>query len=187
MPPVRFPNIDDAAMTPEQAKVAETLRASPRKGLPGPFHALLRSPDLAARVQGLGDYIRYGSSLPATLRELTIMIVARFWSAHYEWQAHRRIGIEAGLDPSIGDAIAEGRRPEKLSADEALVYDFMSELVTDKDVSDKTYAAAVARFGERTVLDMIATGGYFSFVSLILNAKRHPLPDGTQGLPPAKR
>ena len=147
---------------------------------------MLRSPDLADRVRALGDYIRYGSSLPPALRELVILIVARFWSAHYEWQAHRRIAIEAGLDASIAEAIAAGRRPEKLNADEALVYDFMSELVTDKDVSDKTYAAAITRFGERSVLDMIATGGYFSFVSLILNAKRHPLPEGAVPLAPLR-
>jgi 4-carboxymuconolactone decarboxylase len=181
----RFRNLTDDEMTPEQKAVAAAVRASPRKGLPGPFHALLRSPDLADRVRALGDYIRYGNSLSAPLRELVILIVARFWSAQYEWQAHRRIAIEAGLDPSVAEAIAQNRRPPKLSADETLVYDFMHELVTEKDVSDATYAAAIERFGERSVLDMIATGGYFSFVSLILNAKRHPLPAGAVPLPKA--
>jgi 4-carboxymuconolactone decarboxylase len=180
----RFRNLADDEMTAEQKAVAETLRAGPRKGLPGPFHALLRSPDLADRVRHLGDYIRFGNSLSPALRELTILVVARFWMAQYEWQAHRRIAIEAGLDPSVAEAIADGKRPPKLSADEALVYDFMHDLVTAKDVSDKTYAAAIERFGEKTVLDMIATGGYFSFVSLILNAKRHPLPEGAVPLKP---
>lgn len=180
----RYRNLTDDEMNAEQRKVAEVLRAGPRKGLPGPFHALLRSPDLADRVRNLGDYIRFGNSLPPALRELTILIVARFWMAQYEWHAHSRIAVEAGLDASIPAAIGEGRRPPKMSADEALVYDFFTQLVNDKDVNDKTYAAAINRFGERTVLDMIATGGYFSFVSLILNAKRHPLPADATPLKP---
>jgi 4-carboxymuconolactone decarboxylase len=180
----RFRSLADEEMTPDQKRVAEALRNGPRRGLPGPFHALLRSPALADRVRQLGDYIRFENSLPASLRELAILVVARFWRAQYEWHQHRKIAIEAGLDPAIPDAIAEGRRPAGLSADQALVHDFCRELLDHKDVSDATYEAALARFGERGVLDLICTLGYFGFVSAILNAKRHSTPDGKTPLRP---
>ena len=98
MSEARMRDIPDAEMTPEQHKVAEILRASPRKGLPGPFHALLRNPELCDRVRHLGDFIRYENTLSPALRELAVLIVARFFSAHYEWQAHKKHGIAAGLD-----------------------------------------------------------------------------------------
>jgi 4-carboxymuconolactone decarboxylase len=183
----RFRPLTDGAMTPEQRRVAATLRDGPRKGLPGPFHTLLRNPALADRVRQLGDSIRYESSLPAPLRELTILIAARFWSAQYEWQAHRRISREAGLDPAIPDAIAVGRRPDALSKDEALIYDFCNELLYDKDVSDETFAAALERFGEPTLVDIVTTTGYFSFVSLVLNTKRFPIPADAVPLAPLAR
>jgi 4-carboxymuconolactone decarboxylase len=113
-------------MTAEQRCVAQKLLDGPRHGLPGPFHALLRSPELADRVRSLGDYVRFQNSLPAKVRELVIMMVARFWSAQYELHAHHRHAHKAGLDPTIADAIDEGRRPDHLDVEEALVYDFVS-------------------------------------------------------------
>jgi 4-carboxymuconolactone decarboxylase len=180
----RMPDIPDAEMTPEQNKVADVLRASPRKGLPGPFHALLRNPELCDRVRNLGDFIRYENTLSPALRELVVLVVARFFSAHYEWQAHKKHGLAQGLDPSIPDAIAVGKRPPKLSEEEALVYDFTHQLFNDKDVDDATWAKAVARYGEKGTLDMICLAGYYAFVSQILNAKRHPLPADATPLPP---
>lgn len=179
----RFKPLAESEMTVEQRKVADILIKGPRKGLPGPFHALLRSPELADRVRQLGDYVRFSSSLPAVLSELIILIVARYWSAQYEWYAHRRLSREAGLQPHIVEAIAEGRRPSPLSPDEALVYDFTNELLTGKDVTDKTYARAIERFTERGVIDMIGTAGYFCFVSLVLNGERHAIPPDAKPLP----
>jgi 4-carboxymuconolactone decarboxylase len=173
----RFKPLEKEAMSAEQRRVAQALIDGPRHGLPGPFQALLRSPELADRVRNLGDYVRFQNSLPAKVCELVILMVARFWSARYEWYAHRRHARSAGLDPAIVDAIDEGRRPDRLDAEEALVYDFVSELLEHKDVNDLTYRAAIDRFGERGVIDMASTAGYYCFVSLILNMERHPVPE----------
>jgi 4-carboxymuconolactone decarboxylase len=151
--------------------------------LRGPFHALLRSPELADRVRHLGDFVRFESAVPAALRELAILLVARFWSAHYEWNAHRRHAAAAGLDPAIADAIEVGKRPAKLSADETIVYDLIAELLHDKDISDKTFEAAKARFGEQMMVELIGTAGYYGFVSLVLNASRTPVAEGGKPLP----
>jgi 4-carboxymuconolactone decarboxylase len=180
----RFKPLAQHDMSLDQQRVAQAVATGPRGGLRGPFHALLRSPELADRTRHLGDYLRFEGSIPAPLRELTILIVARFWSAHYEWNAHRKHAASAGLDPGIADAIEIGHRPPKLSADEAAVYDLISELLNDKDISDATFDAAVTRFGERLVIELIGLAGYYGFVSLILNASRTPVPEGGKPLPP---
>jgi 4-carboxymuconolactone decarboxylase len=180
----RFAPLELDAMAPEQRYVAQTLIDGPRGGIRGPFHALLRNPRLADRVRALGDSIRFENSLPADLREFTILLVARFWSARYEWHAHSKMATEAGVDPAVIVAIGHGRLPQGMSADQALLYRFCRELLDDKDVSDGTYQLALARFGEPTLLDVLCTAGYFSFVSLILNTIRQPVPEGGVQLPP---
>jgi 4-carboxymuconolactone decarboxylase len=180
----RFKPIPPDEMTPEQKRVVQALTDGPRGGLRGPFPALLRIPALADRVRLLGDQVRFESSLPAPLRELAILVVARFWSAQYEWYAHSQHAVKAGIDPSIPEAIAQGRRPDKLAPDQALIYDFCTELLHGRDVSDATFEAAVKRFGETTVLELVSLAAYYSFVSLVLNANRTPIPDGATPLRP---
>jgi len=179
----RFKPLSQRDMTLDQQRVAQAVATGPRGGLRGPFHALLRSPELADRVRHLGDFIRFESTLPSALRELAILVVARFWSAHYEWNAHRKHAAAAGLDPSIADAIEMGKRPAKLSIDETLVYDFIVELLHDRDVSDATFMAARERFGERMLVELIGTAGYYGFVSLVLNADRTPVAEDGRLLP----
>jgi 4-carboxymuconolactone decarboxylase len=179
----RFTPLSQRDMTLEQQRVAQAVATGPRGGLRGPFHALLRSPELADRVRHLGDYVRFASIVPGALRELAILLVARFWSAHYEWNAHRKHAIAAGLDPSVADAIEMGGRPAKLSPDETLVYDLVTELLHDKDISDATFAAANRRFGERMLIELIGTAGYYGFISLVLNASRTPVAQGEKHLP----
>ncbi|HMA72188.1 MAG TPA: carboxymuconolactone decarboxylase family protein [Xanthobacteraceae bacterium] len=181
--PQRFKPLSQRDMTLDQQRVAQAVATGPRGGLRGPFHALLRSPELADRVRHLGDFIRFESTLPPALRELAILVVARFWSAHYEWNAHRKHAAAAGLDPSIADAIEMGKRPAKLSTDETLVYDFVVELLHEKDISDATFTAATERFGERMLVELIGTAGYYGFVSLVLNADRTPVAEDGRLLP----
>jgi 4-carboxymuconolactone decarboxylase len=180
----RFAPIPDDTMTAEQRAVADILISGPRGGIRGPFHALLRNPKLADRVRLLGDSIRFENSLPPVLRELVILITARFWSADYEWYAHSKVAAELGMNSTIPEAIERGQRPADMSPDASLIYDFCTELLSKKDICDATYQAAVARFGETVVLDILCTAGYFGFVSLILNAKRHPIPDTATRLKP---
>lgn len=179
----RFKPLDPSAMSEAQRKAYEAIVAGPRGGARGPFNALLRSPDLADRVQRVGEYIRFRSSLPARLNELAILVVARYWSAQYEWYAHRELALAAGLDARIADEIAAGGRPADMQEDEAVVFDFCSELNRNKSVSDATYKAAVERFGEAGVIDLIGACGYYTMVSMVLNVDRHPLPEGVAPLP----
>jgi 4-carboxymuconolactone decarboxylase len=175
----RFKELTPETMTPEQKKAADAIQSGPRgAGLRGPFNALLRSPDLCDLVQRVGAYVRYSSSIPARLNEMAIIMAGRKWTAQYEFYAHRRLAIEAGLSPAICDAIAAGTRPGNMQTDEAEVYDFCSELLASGHVSDATFRRVSDRFGERGVIDLIGAIGYYSLVSMVLNVDGVPLPAG---------
>ena len=176
----RFKPLTWDQMTPEQKTMTTNLLSGPRRGLGGPFNVLLRSPEMGDLTQKLGEYARFRPELPAKLRELAIIITARHWTAQYEWNAHRNAAAQAGLSASIIEAIANRKRPTGMQPDEEIVYNFSTELLETKQVSDATFKAAVDRFGEKSVVDIIGVMGYYQMVSMLLNVDRYPLPNGVQ-------
>jgi 4-carboxymuconolactone decarboxylase len=182
----RFKTLTPNTMTPDQRSVAEAIVKGPRGGMRGPFNALLRSPGLADAAQKLGEHVRFKMSLPAPLRELAILLTARHWTAQYEWYAHNQIAREAGLAPAICEAIAEGKKPAGMSADEAIVYAFCSELLGTTQISDATFAKTRERFGEAGVMELTGTCGYYSLVAMVLNVDRQPIPAGAVALKPLR-
>ena len=187
--PRRFNLLPLEELTAEQRTLYDAIRSGPRSKLPnsgaakpgplgGPFNVWLRSPGIGDRVQKLGEEIRFRSSLPSKLNEMAILVTARFWTSQYEWHAHCKLALEAGLDPALAQDIAEGRRPARMDDDEAIVYEFSQSLHEKHGVSDAVYARALERFGERGVFDLIAVNGFYSLVSMCLNVDRTPLPEG---------
>jgi len=176
----RFPELSLDQMTPEQRKAAEGILAGPRGAIRGPFNTLLRSPDLADRVQRVGEYLRFSATMPARLKEFAILITARHWDAQFEWFAHYPLAMKGGLDPQIAEDLRQGRRPTGMKEDEAAVYDFATELRTTRRVSDATYARAKAALGEQGVVDLIGISGYYDLVSMVLNVADVPLPPGEE-------
>src|SRR3954470_18377083 len=174
-----FKKLAENELNADQLKVYKELMAGPRGGVRGPFNALLRSPELCDRVQKLGEFLRYESSIPARLNEFAILITARHWDAQYEWFAHYPHAMKGGLKPEIAAAVAQGKRPANMQEDEAIVYDFCKELHENKAVSDATQKKAFDKFGERGVVDLIGVSGYYTLVSMVLNVDRQPLPEGT--------
>ena len=184
-PADRMPEIPPEAYTQAQAAAAEAFRAE--RGVPvfGPFVPLLRSPDLMQCASNMGLYLRYNSVLPLGISEFVILVVARLWSQQFEWHVHAPIALKAGVAPETARAVAEGRRPATMSADEALVYDFSIELQHNRAVSDPTYAAVVARFGEQGAIDLAGLNGYYALLAMTMNVARTGLPDGAaRPLPP---
>jgi 4-carboxymuconolactone decarboxylase len=179
----RFPHLPVESLSPEQKVVYDKLVNGPRKGIRGPFGALLRNPTLADRVSQLGDSVRFESSLPDTIREMMILMVARFFKARYEWHAHGMILKGLGFADDKIEAIGRRQRPNGLTEDETIVFDFVTELLNDGEITDPTFDKAKSRFGEITVLDILATAGYFGFVSMILNAIRLQVPEGGMIMP----
>lgn len=176
----RFPPLTYDQLTPEQKTMVGNLTSGERGGLSGPFNVLLRSPEMGDAAQKLGARLRFHSSLPGNLRELAILITARYWTAQYEWYAHRRLALQEGVNPAVADAIAAGKRPSSLKPDEAIVYDFCTEFLKTRQISDPTYKAALDRLGERGVVDLTSLVGYYCFVSMVLNLDRYPMPDGVK-------
>lgn len=174
----RLPPIPAERMTPAQRQAAEDFKAARGVEMTGPFHPLLRSPELMTRTRAMGDYLRYKSTLPPRLSEFVILITAREWSQQYEWNAHYAIAMKAGLPASVAQALAEGRRPDAMNGEEEAVYEFCTELLRNKSVSDATYARAIERFTEAGVVDTIGIVGYYSLLAMTLNTARTPLPPG---------
>src|SRR5260370_3953209 len=174
----RMPEIPADKMTPEQKKAAEEFLAGRGTPVFGPFVPLLRSPEVMLRAKAMGDYLRYKSVLPPALNEFAILITARHWGQGYEWAVHQPIAVKAGLKAEIAQGLAEGRRPQGMSADEEIVYEFSTELHQNQSVSDVTYARASAKFGEQGIIDLIGVNGYYTFLAMLLNATRTALPKG---------
>ena len=176
--PERMPKIPDDKLTPAQKQAAAALAAGPRGEVKGPFVALLRSPDFMDRVQRVGEYVRFRCPFDKRINELAAAITARHWTQQFEWWAHARQAIEAGLKPAIAEAIAEGRRPTGMAADEEIVYDFLTELLVNKGVCDATYERALKQFGEPGVIDLIGISGYYGLLAMVMNVARTAVPEG---------
>lgn len=177
--PDRMPPVPEHAMTAEQrAAIEEFMAARGTTRFDGPFVPLLRSPELLSRARNVGDYVRFNSVLPKRLSEFVILITARHWTQQYEWALHSAIAAKAGLSPEIISAVADGRRPAALAADEASVYAFCTELLRTHGVSDSTYAGLRAIYEEKGVIDTIGIIGYYSLLAMVMNTARTPLDDG---------
>src|SRR5438105_9934709 len=176
----RFRPLKWDEMTPPQKTMMEHLFAGERRGAGGPFNVLLRSPEMGDLAQQFGASMRFHSSLSPKLNEMAIILTARYWTAQYEWSAHRKLAAEAGLSEPTIQAIAAGKRPASMDGAETALYNFGTELLNTKQVSDPVFKAAVDKFGEHGVVDLISVMGYYHLVSMLLNVDRYPLPPGTK-------
>jgi 4-carboxymuconolactone decarboxylase len=182
----RLGPVPPAAYDAAQQQAARDFAAA--RGQPpfGPFAMLMRSPDLMTSARSMGDYLRYHSAIGNTLSEFVILITARAWGQEYEWNVHAPIAAAQGIAQAKIDSVAGGRRPDGMSDDEAICYDFTTELQRDHQVSDATYARAVKRWGDKGVVDLAGISGYYSFLSTEMNAAKTD-PGGPLRLPPLKR
>lgn len=169
----RLPTIAPEQYTAEQKKAAEEFLAVRKVPVSGPFQPMMHSPEVMSIARATGDYLRYHSAIGNTMSELVILITAREWSQDYEWFVHQPIALKAGISKDISDAIADGRRPVKMSPDEEIVYDFTIELQKNKRVSDATFSRAEQRFGKKGVVDMVGISGYYTSLAMQLNAARY--------------
>jgi 4-carboxymuconolactone decarboxylase len=169
----RFQPLTYEQMTPQQRKMTDIAMA--QRGTGGSFNINVRDPDGGQLLFDMGDRVRFHMSVPDKLKEWTIILTARYWGAQFEWLAHRRAAVQSGLSEDKVKAIAEGRRPAGMSADEVAVYNFVTELYKTKQVSDATFAAVKNVAGERGVVDLIVSAGYYQLVSMLMNADRLPV------------
>lgn len=171
----RFRPLAYGELAPDQKAMADHVLEGARGSMNGPYNVLLRSPRMGDLAQKFGEYTRFNSAMPKRLSEFAILIVARHWTSQYEWQAHHRYALEAGLSPAVIADLQVSRKPASMRPDEAVVYGFATELLETKQVSDAAFAAAKALLGEQGVVDLMALMGYYQMVSMLLNVDRYPL------------
>ena len=179
----RLPVIPPEQYTPEQKQAADDFLAARKVPVFGPFEPLMHSPQVMTQARAMCDYLRYHSAIGNTLSELVILITAREWTQDYEWYVHYPIAIKAGIKPEIAAAIADGRRPEGMSEDETIVYDFSIELHRNKRVSDQTFARAEKRFGKKGVVDLTGVNTYYTLLAMQMNAAQYQPPKDAKRLP----
>jgi 4-carboxymuconolactone decarboxylase len=176
----RFPPIAEKDLTDDQRAVVRALVSGPRGDVVGPFIALLRNPPLAARVEKVGEYLRFGGVLPKRLTELTILIVSEAWRSPFEWYTHAPLARKQGLAESTLENVGAGRRPDEDDPDVLAVYDFVSMLIRERTVTGSVYDRAHELFGDAGVIELIGVCGYYTLLAMILNVAETGTPDETR-------
>jgi len=176
----RLPPLDPDNFSARQKEVYDKIAGSPRGAVRGPFNVLLHTPDLADIVQGLGGQLRFSGALPGNLRELTVLVTARFWKSAYEWHAHAPIAAKEGVSADVIDAIRAGRTPELETGAEKAVYAFCRELHESRTVSDEVYANALAALGHEAVVELTVLLGHYTLISMVLNTFEVAMPEGKE-------
>jgi len=164
-----------------QKTMADVALASGRKSLDGPFNINLRSPEMARLAGPLTDYLRFKSTaIPPKLKQIAIMLTARFWGGQYVWYSHRQQALDAGLSAAFIDAMAAGTRPANMTADETIVLDFCEQLLAARQVDDGNFKAMADRFGERGIVELVGLMGQYHTLSMLFAIDRYPLPEGAR-------
>ena len=174
----RMPPIPADRLTDAQKKAIEEFKAARAVDISGPFVPLLRSPEVMSRARAMGDYLRFKSSLPPRLSEFVILLTARRWTQQYEWHAHMPLALQGGLKDETIAAIAAGRRPAAMAADEEAIYQLWDEVQRNQGASDATYANARDKIGEQGIIDVLGITGYYTTLAMVMNTTRTPLPAG---------
>ncbi|WP_431285162.1 carboxymuconolactone decarboxylase family protein [Humitalea sp. 24SJ18S-53] len=167
----------EAALSDAQRLAVAEVTAGKRGRVPGPMIAWLASPELARRAQALGEYVRYETTLGPALSELAILLTARHWTSHYEWIAHKKEALKAGVPPDVIADIAAHRMPPLATPAQRAVYDISRSLLDTRGVPDELYARGVQDLGERGVVELVSVLGYYAFVSMTLNTFHIGAPD----------
>jgi 4-carboxymuconolactone decarboxylase len=177
---------DPDRLTPAQAEAYERIASGPRGKVEGPLAIWLHSPELANRAQLLGEFARYRTSFAPRLSELAILIVARHWTSHFEWAIHSRIAAEAGVSPSLTEAIRIGATPQFEDEEQAAIHAFVTELLANGKTSDATLGTIRSLFGDQATVELAAIVGYYSLCAFTLALAEPELPDGTRECLPQK-
>jgi len=176
----RFPQLTMDQLTGQQKALGEEIMKVSSVGLGGPYNPLLRSPVLGQRMFDLLHYLRWETSVPLKLNEFAILIIGRQWRSQVEWYAHAPLAIKAGLSPDIVAELKVGKRPSAMPPEEAVAYDFVTELTTNHAVSDETFARAKKLLGEQQVVDLTTVAGAYVSIAMLLAMSEESVPPGKE-------
>ena len=180
----RFPQLTPEQLSEQQKPLGEQILKVSSVGLGGPYNPMLRSPVFGQRMFDLLYYLRWNTSVPLRLNEFAILIIGRQWRSQVEWLAHAPLAIKSGLSPEIVAELKTNKRPSNMKPDEAIVYDFVTELTAKHAVSDETFERAKEILGEQQVVDLTAVAGTYVTLAMILAMAEQGVPPGKE--PPFK-
>jgi 4-carboxymuconolactone decarboxylase len=176
----RFPQLTMDQLSDAQKPLGEQIMKVSSVGLGGPYNPMIRSPVLGQRLYDLFYYLRWQTSVPTRLNEFAILIIGRQWRSQVEWFAHAPLAAKAGLSADIIAELKSGKRPSNMAEDEAVVYDFVTELTTTQKVSDETYAQAKKTFNDQQIVDLTAVAGNYVMVAMLLAMAEETVPPGKE-------
>ena len=176
----RFPQLVFDQLSEAQKPLGEQVMKVSSVGIGGPYNLLLRSPVLGQRLFDLFDYLRWKTSVPTRLNEFAILIIGRQWRSQVEWFAHAPLSVKAGLSPDIVAELKAGNRPSNMPPEEAVVYDFVTELTTKHVVSDETFERAKKLLGEQQVVDLTTVAGTYISIAMVLAMSEESVPPGRE-------
>ncbi|HML08499.1 MAG TPA: carboxymuconolactone decarboxylase family protein [Xanthobacteraceae bacterium] len=179
-PSPRLPALATESLTGEQQALVAAIKSGPRGRFSneGPFAVYLHAPGYGMLAQELGAHLRFGTSVPPRLAEVAILCTARHWQAQYEWAAHARFAERHGVAPATIRDLQAGRAPKSAPPDEIAIYGFVKELYATRRVSNATYARVHKLLGDKGMVELVGTLGYYAMVSMTLNVFRMPVPPG---------
>ena len=176
----RFPQLTMDQLDEKQRRLGEQIMKVSSVGLGGPYNPMIRSPVLGQKLYDLFYYLRWQTSVPTRLNEFAILIIGRQWTSQVEWFAHAPLAAKAGLSTDIIAELKANERPSGMAEDEAVVYDFVTELTTTKKVSDATYARAKKVFNDKQIVDLTAVAGNYVMVAMLLAMAEETVPSGKE-------
>jgi 4-carboxymuconolactone decarboxylase len=176
----RFPQLTMDQLDEKQKPLGEQIMKVSSVGLGGPYNPMIRSPVLGQRLYDLFYYLRWQTSVPTKLNEFAILIIGRQWTSQVEWFAHAPLAAKAGLSADIIAELKAGKRPSNMAEDEAIVYDFVTEVTTTKKVSDETFARARKAFSDQQIVDLTAVAGNYVMVAMLLAMAEETVPAGRE-------
>jgi len=176
----RFPQLTMDQLDAAQKPLGEQIMKISSTGIGGPYNAMLRSPVLGQRLFDLFHYLRWETSVPTRLNEFAILIIGRQWRSQVEWFAHAPIAAKAGLSADIIAELKARKRPSRMAEDEAVVYDFVTELTTTRKVSDETYSRAKKVFNDQQIVDLTLVAGNYVMVAMLLAMAEQTVPPGKE-------
>lgn len=175
---MRMKLLSPGEMSKDQKQTYDESIAGKRGAPPPPMMAWLNSPEMARHATRLGGFLRFDTIFPAKLSEIAILVTARHWTSHYEWYAHKRLALKAGLEPKIIEDIRDRRTPEFDDPTARMIYDVARSLHEGHGLAAGLYDEAIRLLGERGLVEVIGLCGYYTLVSMTLNTFEFDLPEG---------
>ncbi len=180
VPSPRFPQLTTQELNVYQKPLGEQITKVSSVGLSGPYNPILRSPVMGQRMFDLLYYLRWNSSVPQRLNEFAILIIGRQWRSQVEWLAHAPLAVKAGLSPEVVADLKAQKRPANMQADEAVVYDFVTELTAEHRVNDATYARTKQVLSDQQIVDLTTIAGTYVTVAMLLAMAEEGVPAGKE-------